>query len=112
MTSAAGIMFATRDGRALFLKRSMTGDHGYEWCFPGGTLEDGEQPEDAARREAREECGWVPDNLRLVELCRSRSVVPVVARLDDAGWNESEHPRAEDGRFGDKAGSHEGKVEG
>lgn len=54
-TRAAGIMFQTPDKNALFLKRSGTGDHAGEWCFPGGGIEGDETPEAAARREAREE---------------------------------------------------------
>jgi 8-oxo-dGTP pyrophosphatase MutT (NUDIX family) len=53
--AAAGIMFRTSDGRALFLRRGADGDHDGEWCFPGGSIEAGETAEDAARREADEE---------------------------------------------------------
>ena len=46
-----------RDGRVL-LTRRMKGAHleGL-WEFPGGKVEDGEDPEDALVRECREECG-------------------------------------------------------
>lgn len=55
---AAGILFFTPDGRTLLLKRaSAGGDHGGEWAFPGGKIEDGETPEQAARRETLEETG-------------------------------------------------------
>jgi 8-oxo-dGTP pyrophosphatase MutT (NUDIX family) len=54
---AAGVMFLDPTGRALFLKRSSTGDHAGEWCFPGGAVEAGETIEDAARREATKELG-------------------------------------------------------
>ncbi len=54
---AAGVMFRAPDGSVLLLKRGTGGDHGGEWCFPGGKIESGESPEDAARREAREEIG-------------------------------------------------------
>jgi 8-oxo-dGTP pyrophosphatase MutT (NUDIX family) len=53
--AAAGIMFRTPDGRALFLRRGADGDHAGEWCFPGGGIEEGETAEDAARRETAEE---------------------------------------------------------
>jgi uncharacterized protein len=53
--AAAGIMFRTPDGRALFLRRGAEGDHAGEWCFPGGGIEAGETAEDAARRETAEE---------------------------------------------------------
>jgi 8-oxo-dGTP pyrophosphatase MutT (NUDIX family) len=53
---AAGICFLTPDRKALFLRR--TGDdHGGEWCLPGGKVEPGEAPSEAATREAAEEAG-------------------------------------------------------
>ena len=59
--NAAGIMFRAPDGSVLLLKRGKGGDHGGEWCFPGGKVESGETPEQAAWREAREEVGkFVP----------------------------------------------------
>lgn len=58
---AAGIMFVTKDGQALFLKRSGTGDHAGEWCFPGGVIEGDETAADAARRETQEEAGYKPE---------------------------------------------------
>lgn len=58
---AAGMIIVTKEGRALFLKRSDKGDHAGEWCFPGGVIEDGEEPEDTAIREVREEIDWIPE---------------------------------------------------
>lgn len=56
---AAGILFALPDGRVLFLKRAANaGDHPNEWCFPGGTIDAGERPKNAAMREAQEETGF------------------------------------------------------
>lgn len=57
-STAAGIAFTTPDGRALFVRRGADGDHAGEWCFPGGSTEDGETPVDTARREATEETGY------------------------------------------------------
>jgi 8-oxo-dGTP pyrophosphatase MutT (NUDIX family) len=54
---AAGIMFVTPSGNALFLRRSNTGDHEGEWAFPGGEFAEGENAEQAARREEEEELG-------------------------------------------------------
>lgn len=61
MIQAAGILFYNPDGMILFLKRSETGDHAGEWCFPGGTLEEGEDALTAARREVVEELGSFPE---------------------------------------------------
>lgn len=53
---AAGVLCIV-GGRALFLKRSMAGDHAGEWCLPAGKIEGDETPEAAARREFFEETG-------------------------------------------------------
>lgn len=53
---AAGVAPRTPDGRLLFLKRQ-GGDFAGHWCFPGGGVEDGEDAEQAARRETQEETG-------------------------------------------------------
>jgi 8-oxo-dGTP pyrophosphatase MutT (NUDIX family) len=56
---AAGIMHIV-DGKVLLVLRSPAGDHGGEWAFPGGKIEDGETPAEAALRECREELGLTP----------------------------------------------------
>lgn len=54
---AAGILL-THGDRALFLKRADNAtDHAGEWCCPGGSIEAGETPDIAARREMQEETG-------------------------------------------------------
>lgn len=63
-TKAAGILFLTPDNQALFLKRGPGGDHPGEWCWPGGTTEDGETAEQTAVRETKEELGFLPDGER------------------------------------------------
>ncbi len=55
---AAGIMFLTLDERTLLLKRGNGGDFPLTWAPPAGHLEPGETPEQAARRETREETGF------------------------------------------------------
>ena len=44
-----------RDGRALLARRAPGQKHEGLWEFPGGKVEAGESPEDALRREIREE---------------------------------------------------------
>lgn len=59
---AAGIAVQAADtGRVLMLQRGMDGNDpaGGTWEFPGGCLDPGEQPTDAARREWEEETGCV-----------------------------------------------------
>lgn len=60
--SAAGVACTTKDGHVLMVKRNKAQDHGGEWTFPGGNVEDGEDPEQAARRELKEETGHVPES--------------------------------------------------
>ena len=59
---AAGVLFASGD-TVLLLKRSDTG----QWAFPGGKIEDGESPEQAAARESREEIGVEPTALEEID---------------------------------------------
>jgi 8-oxo-dGTP pyrophosphatase MutT (NUDIX family) len=60
-------------GAALILTRRAAGlrHHAGQWAFPGGRMEDGEQPEDTALRELAEEVG--------LPLATDR----VLGRLDD-----------------------------
>lgn len=46
-----------RDGRYLFLRRRAGSYWGGRWDIPGGTVEPGEDPRPAARRETAEETG-------------------------------------------------------
>ncbi len=60
-TRAAGILYRV-GGEILLLKRAdNAGDYPGHWCFPGGRIEEGETPEQAARRESLEEIGYTPN---------------------------------------------------
>lgn len=81
MIVGAGILFLTKEGKTLYLKRGNGGDYPGYWCFPGGTLEDGETLEQCAKREAKEELGNYPSGK--IELwtrrIKRRTELPVLA---------------------------------
>lgn len=54
---AAGVMFMSPEKEILLLRRAGKDHHG-EWGLPAGHVERGETPEQAARRETREEAGY------------------------------------------------------
>lgn len=56
---AAGILYVTPDGDGLFIRRKGA-DHAGEYALPAGSVEDGEEFADAARRESLEELGRLP----------------------------------------------------
>lgn len=57
---AAGILYRAGDS-ILLLKRSESAkDYPGHWCTPGGGIDAGENPEQAARRESSEEVGYSP----------------------------------------------------
>lgn len=57
---AAGILYRADTGRVLLLKRGLGGNHPGTWAFPGGGIEEGESPLEAAIRESREEVAHTP----------------------------------------------------
>lgn len=87
MIVAAGVMIVAPcpvggADTVLFLLRRADNDHPFEWCFPGGRVEDGETVAQGAARETEEECGLVVDPKDLGEpLTRSvtRAETPAAA---------------------------------
>ena len=53
---AVGTIISDEHGRVVLVKRAIEPGYG-KWVFPGGFIDRGETVEDAAMREAREECG-------------------------------------------------------
>ncbi len=58
---AAGILFHCAGSVLLLLRRDGECDHPLTWAFPGGGIEEGETPEQAAIRESMEEVGYTPE---------------------------------------------------
>ncbi len=75
LVKAAGIMFVTKDGKVLVLRRVEDDGRPGKWAFPGGKLEDGETPEQTAVREADEEIGEYPDGIRRLWMRRVKDGV-------------------------------------
>lgn len=61
MNMAAGFLIVNAEGKALLCRRSKYGDMPYTWALPGGKVEEGETPLEAASRECYEELGNFPD---------------------------------------------------
>jgi 8-oxo-dGTP pyrophosphatase MutT (NUDIX family) len=79
---SAGILFRTRHGETLFMHRGDGGDFPRTWGFPGGHLEPGETPEQAARREALEETGHAYEG-PLLQIGDDGQFVTFLARIDE-----------------------------
>jgi len=71
-TVTAGAVVCDEGGRVLLLRHVLRGGSG--WGIPGGFLRAGEQPEEAVRREVREETGL---ELESVELAFVRTLKEV-----------------------------------
>ena len=75
-TYTAGAFAIIRDdrGRVLWIRRRDTG----WWGLPGGVIEFGETPAEAAAREAREETGYTVEVVRLAAIDWKRAVADAV----------------------------------
>jgi ADP-ribose pyrophosphatase YjhB (NUDIX family) len=63
--ATAGAIITDEGGRVLLLRHVFRGGSG--WGIPGGFIEKGEQPEEAVRRELREEVGLELAEVRLIQ---------------------------------------------
>ena len=66
------------DGRVVIVRQYRAPLDRELWEFPAGRLNDGESPEEAARRECAEEIGYVPRRLE-----RLRSLFPAPGFCDE-----------------------------
>ena len=89
MINAAGIMFLNTDGEVLLLQRGKNSDWAGAWCFPGGKIELGETPEQAAMRECVEEIGMLPEGERISWTRRiATDVSPMSIAAEDSPGTE------------------------
>jgi 8-oxo-dGTP diphosphatase len=76
----AAVLLVDREGRLLLQRRTMDAPAAPgKWSFPGGGIEPGEEPEEAARRELLEETGLLVDGdlaLYWTGMLQSTSVTP------------------------------------
>ncbi len=63
---AAGVIVSDPDRGTLLIWRHRFVSDEWAWEIPGGMIDAGESPEDAARRECVEESGWEPGPMRLL----------------------------------------------
>ena len=64
----AAVLALTGDNRALLVRRAVDPAQG-SWCLPGGFIEIGETPQQAASRECQEESGFEVEIDRLIDVC-------------------------------------------
>jgi 8-oxo-dGTP pyrophosphatase MutT (NUDIX family)/ATP-dependent protease ClpP protease subunit len=65
-------VIAVKDGKILMIQRSLTDDfEGGKYAFPGGKIEEGEEPIDSARREFNEETGLTATNISFLEAIKN-----------------------------------------
>jgi ADP-ribose pyrophosphatase YjhB (NUDIX family) len=63
----AAVLPLTSDNRVLLVRRAVDPAQG-SWCLPGGFMEIGETPQQAARRECQEESGYKVDITDLLDV--------------------------------------------
>ena len=74
---AVGTIISDDAGRIVLVKRAIEPGYG-KWVFPGGFIDRGETVEDAALREAREECGLDVRLDRLVNIYSYPGVAVII----------------------------------
>ena len=78
---AAGVLVADPDCGVLAIWRHRFLADEWTWEIPGGMVDLGESPEQAAHRECVEETGWEPGELRLVQRFR-----PIAGQSTQTFW--------------------------
>jgi A/G-specific adenine glycosylase len=93
-----GAALVWRGPRLLIARRPEDGLLGGLWEFPGGKVETGESPSEAARREVREELGIDVEILGEADTTRhAYSHFQITLHLFHARWVEGDLPSSKDG---------------
>lgn len=89
-TVTAGAVITDGGGRVLLLNHVFRSGSG--WGIPGGFIEKGEQPEEALRRELREEIGLELERVEIafVRTLKRPSQVEIIFRAQAHGATESQ----------------------
>ncbi len=87
-----------KDGKVLCAQRSESMHLPLKWEFPGGKVEDGENPEDCLKREIGEELGFdiniierLPSNIHRYPDMSSFELIPFRCRLVGGELDIKEH---------------------
>ena len=95
-TASVAVIITNPAGKVLLLDHFLRPGSG--WGIPGGFINAGEQPEEAARRELREETGLELENLRMLRVRTINRHIEILFRAEanDAGEVKSREIKALD----------------
>ena len=69
------VVARTRRGELILVRQFRWGSDELSWEFPGGIIDDGEDPVTAGLRELREETGYVAQHGRLIGQCKPNPAI-------------------------------------
>ena len=95
------VIARTRAGELILVRQFRWGTDALSWEFPGGIIDDGEDPVTAGLRELKEETGYVAQSGRLIGHCRPNPAIlnnhchivfadNVELHADGTEWDEHE----------------------